>query len=136
MRNEQVDVFERQTVVLQQFGADGGKAAHSLLEDFTPLHLEVKIVLNRIAGLVVAVRPAADGKQGILPPVRTAPDIPEAGGRGQAPFVSTAAAAPSPNRMQVVRSSQFRRRVKASEPTSRTLAPGFPARMLFATSRP
>ena len=63
MRNEQVDVFERQTVVLQQFGADGGKAAHSLLEDFTPLHLEVKIVLNRIAGLVVAVRPAADGKQ-------------------------------------------------------------------------
>ena len=52
------------------------------------------------------------------------------------PFVSTAAAAPSPNRMQVVRSSQFRRRVKASEPTSRTLAPGFPARMLFATSRP
>ena len=86
MRNEQVDVFERQTVVLQQFGADGGKAAHSLLEDFTPLHLEVKIVLNRIAGLVVAVRPAADGKQGILPPVRTAPDIPEAGGRGQAPL--------------------------------------------------
>src|SRR5699024_321619 len=31
MRDEQVDVFERQAIAFQQFGADGGKAAHSLL---------------------------------------------------------------------------------------------------------
>ena len=51
MRDEQVDVFERQAIAFQQFGADGGKAAHSLLEDFPPLHLEIEIILDGSPGL-------------------------------------------------------------------------------------